>query len=145
MIRSRRSQAPSGFTLLEVLLALAIFVGSAAALSRLILLGIENAEYSQEQTEAMIIAEARWAEIEAGLLDPASAGAFNAPEFPEWQCALSANTQQTTGLYQIVLQLTKPAPPPAQGYSVRLTRLWFDEQTVTAAQSEATTTEASAP
>lgn len=126
-----------GFSLLEVILALAIFVASAAILSRLVLLGIENAEYSREQTEAMMIAEARWAEIEAGILDPTAAGTFASPEFPDWQCTIAANIDQTSVLYLVQIEITKPVPPPAQGHTLRLTRLWFDETLATAASQEA--------
>lgn len=131
MKRSASQSLPLGFTLIEVLLALALFVGSAAALSRLIIIGIENAEFAKEQTEAMIIAEARWSELESGILTISSLGTFPAEEFPGWQWTMAANADQTTGLYQVVLNVQKIVEAPRVGYTLKLTRLWFDETTAT--------------
>lgn len=126
----RRENTRDGFTLLEVLVALAIFVGSVAALSRLVLLGIENAEYSRWQAEAMMIAECRLAELQSGILTVNSVGTFPAEESPGWQWTMTAASESLAGLYRIQFEVRNISGGPGNGFTLRAHRLYFDEAAV---------------
>ncbi len=71
-----RSLTRNGFSLLEVVLALAIFFASAAALSQLLLVGVKTARWTEHASEAALRCESKLAEIVAGLeparLEPAT-------------------------------------------------------------------------
>ena len=115
------------FSLLEVLLALAIFVGSAALLSRLVLLGIENAEFARLQAHALLLAESRFAELEAGILTVDDAGTYPVEEAPDWQWTLGVENQDTPGLYLVEIVVENISEGTARGYSLRLVRLYYDD------------------
>jgi len=69
---SRKSKRRScrGLTLLEVLLALAIFGGALVAIGELMRIGSRNAEMARDLTTAQIISETIMSEIGIGLLPP---------------------------------------------------------------------------
>jgi hypothetical protein len=87
--RGRRLDA-RGLTLLEVILGLAIFVGSLAVLTKLVELGVRGSQFAQLHTRAVIMAESKMAEIVAGLVPlDASGGTFEEDAAWQWQSAVS--------------------------------------------------------
>lgn len=119
----------SGFTLLEVVIALAIFVGSIAALSRLYLLGIENAEYSQWQTIATLIAESHLAELDAGVITVDDRGPYEDDVHSGWQWTLDCTELAQDGLYEVIILVEKYSEGPGKGFSTKLSRWYFDSAT----------------
>lgn len=63
-----RRRGPWGFTLLEVILALAILLTSLAAIGQLVYNAYRNAARARDLTRAQLIAEAILAELNAGAL-----------------------------------------------------------------------------
>jgi prepilin-type N-terminal cleavage/methylation domain-containing protein len=136
-VRSRRANE-RGFTLLEILIALVIFVGSIAAVSRLVTLGLDSADFARLQSEGALLIENRFAEIDADLQD--SSGETD-DMFPGWTCQLGT---ESTGdfLYKITATATHTS-----GVTVAMTRLFFDEaeaEEAAAAAAEAAASSASA-
>jgi prepilin-type N-terminal cleavage/methylation domain-containing protein len=76
----------AGFSLLEVLLALAILGTSLAAISILVRLGSRSAVNAREVTTAQLLCEAKLAEITSGMLpaDPGGPWQFDLPEHAGW-------------------------------------------------------------
>lgn len=64
--RSKRNLVRPGFSLLEVILALAILAASMAVLGQLVQFGMTNARRAEDMTQAAIICESILAEIVAG-------------------------------------------------------------------------------
>ena len=64
---NKRNRCHTGLTLLELLLALAIFLASLAALSQLLASGSRAAAQSRVHTEAVFRCESKLAEIVAGV------------------------------------------------------------------------------
>ncbi len=60
------------FTLLEVILSLAILTGAMATLGELGRLGFQNAKNTREMATAQTLCESKLAEITAGILEPES-------------------------------------------------------------------------
>lgn len=135
----QKPERPSaGFTLLEVLLAVVIFVGSAAVLSRLVLIGMESAEYANIQAQAWNIAESRLEELNAGVLSVSSGGTFSLEEDPQWQYTVQSESTDTNGLYRVTVEVRKLSGK-GTGYSLRLLRYYFDESSVQNSTSGGTT------
>jgi len=68
------STLPSGFSLLEVIIALGIMAGAMAILGELARAGLRHAEAARDLAEAEIICESKLAEITSGLTQPTSVG-----------------------------------------------------------------------
>lgn len=136
-MRSRRANE-RGFTLLEILIALVIFVGSIAVISRLCTLGLDSADFARLQSEGALFIENRFAEIDADLLDSESSGGESDDMFPGWTCQLGT---ESTGdfLYKITATATH-----SSGVTVAMTRLFFDEAEAEEAAAAAAEAAASA-
>ena len=108
-------QSPSsGFTLLELTLALGIFVLAAGLLSRLLLIGRENVESAQWRSQAWLIAEARFAELEGGYLTLDDQGTTAmSTEFADWQWSFTAAPAGPTALYRIEILISYTGTGPA--------------------------------
>ena len=59
----RKGSCRGGFSLLEVILALAILIGILAVLSELVGLGVRNARVARAMTQAQLLCESKLAEI----------------------------------------------------------------------------------
>src|SRR3954451_18868118 len=75
-----------GFTLLEIILSLAILAGSLAALGEVMRLADRNATLADDETQAQILAASVMDEIAAGAreLTAVDQGAFNSTDDPPW-------------------------------------------------------------
>ena len=62
-----------GFSLMEVILALAILTGSLAVLGELARLGLQNARIARDTAQAQLLCESKMAEVTAGILPLQSA------------------------------------------------------------------------
>ncbi len=107
MTRTRLAarHAPRGVTLFEVLLALAIFVGSMAALGQLISTGVAAALRAKHEAEAILRAESKMAEVVAGveLFQPVSRVTF--PDHPRWHWSLAVRPTPHQGLVALDLSV----------------------------------------
>src|SRR5262245_49789684 len=112
MIRMRSApSSPRGITLMEVILGLAIFVGSIAIVSKLIELGVRASQYARLHTRAVVLAESKMGEFVAGVasLDGSTGDSF--PEDSAWQWQLSVSDGPVEGLRWI----TVTVPPASSG------------------------------
>ena len=133
----------SGFTLLEVIISLSIFVAAFASLSQLFSLGSRAAVHSALQTQAAVRAEAKMAEVLAGaeLFEAASEMPFEDSEFWSWSLELTPD-QPRADVYEMIVTVVyqNGSGPPAMTYSlVRFRRdpqLILDEAAVAAEAAE---------
>jgi hypothetical protein len=98
-----------GLTLLEVILGLAIFVGSIAVVSKLVELGVRASQFSRLHSRAVLLAQSKMAEIVAGIQTLESAGGDVFPEDPAWQWQLEVMDGPVEGLKWVGVTVA-PAP-----------------------------------
>ena len=99
-----------GLTLLEVILSLAIFVGSIAAISKLIEVGTRSAQYNQLLTRAVVLAESKIGEIVIGLVPLDTAGGSDSfSEDPAWEWQLDSFEGPVAGLNIVSVTVTPSA------------------------------------
>ena len=136
----RRRQPPRrGFTLLEILVALVIFVGSIAVISRLVALGLDNADYARLQGEGSLLVENRFAEIDAGM-DDSDSGSQSNDSFPGWSAEAS-----TESVGNFLYRITVTAKH-STGATVAMTRFFFDaEEAQEAASQQSSSSSSSSP
>ena len=87
-----RRRVTHGFTLLEVILALAILAGAVAVVGEMVRLGRRNAEASRLLTTAQLLAASTMAEVSTGIVAAESVQEepFESP--PDWQYSIDVET-----------------------------------------------------
>ena len=100
--------ARRGLSLLEVLVATAIFLFSMIALGRLIILSGDISMEVQQQAQAAHLAQSKLAEVVAGAVPLESQSDVPFDEDPDWQWSLDAQTDQSvTGIYRVQVKVSR--------------------------------------
>jgi type II secretory pathway pseudopilin PulG len=96
-------------SLLEVLVALAIFLFSLVALGTLVSMGGDRADEVRQQGWAVQRCQSKLAEVLAGAVPLGSQqGSFD--EDPDWQWTVEAETGPVTGLWNVTVRVTRKRP-----------------------------------
>ena len=103
----RRSR---GFSLLEVVLALAILVGAIAVLGELVRLGTVNAGSARDLTQAQLLCESKMAEISAGLILPEMVQAVPCEYNAEFLYSIDVQPTDMPGLVALRVTVTQDLP-----------------------------------
>jgi type II secretion system protein I len=106
MKRNRRD----GFSLLEVVLAMAILVGALAALGELLGLGTRHAREAADLTTAQLLCESKLAEIVAGILPPSAVAGAPCENDPEWLYTVLVEPTDEPGLLAVQVTVTENQP-----------------------------------
>jgi prepilin-type N-terminal cleavage/methylation domain-containing protein len=129
----------AGFSLLEVILALAILAGSIAVLGEASRLALKNAEAARDLARAQLLCESKLAEITSGIIlaEPVSNTPFDQtttasinPAEPAW--LYSIETQQTNeeGLIAVRVTVTRDLPAVKNPVRFSLVR-WLPDPNAT--------------
>lgn len=135
---------PSGFSLLEVILAMAILVGSLAVLSQLIDLGARNAVAARMQTEAILRCESKMQEIVAGILPPEPVSPVPFEDDPNWQWSVEVDSDLSEGLLAISVTVEEAGSQSESPISFRLHR-WLRDPEMLEAMLDEEAAEGSGP
>jgi prepilin-type N-terminal cleavage/methylation domain-containing protein len=127
----RLARNRQGFSLLEVVLALAILVGAIAVLGELVRLGTLGAAGARDLTQAQLLCESKMAEITAGILppDPVQYAAFEVytddqlESTAEWVYSIEWEATDLPGLIVIRVTVEQDLPPEHRPMSFSLARL----------------------
>src|SRR5215472_12953225 len=90
-----------GFSLLEVLVAMAIFLFALVAISQLINLGADHAVEVHYQQRAIQICESKLAELRGGSVSLSSQSDVALDEDPDWTWSVDAEQSSLAGLWQV--------------------------------------------
>ncbi len=131
--RPHRSGGPSsgasrsGFSLLEIILALAILAGAIAVLSEVTRLGLENTRVARDMTRAQLLCESKLAEITAGITPAESVEetpyeTLDGETEPDWLYSVEVNLTGEEGLLEVRVRVTKDLPPQKRPVEVSLVR-----------------------
>jgi prepilin-type N-terminal cleavage/methylation domain-containing protein len=102
----------AGFTLLEVILSLAILAGALAVLGELVRMGVRSAEEARDLTKAQLLCESLVAEIVSGAATIEAVSGAQIPNDPEWVFAIEIQpieSQTNEGL--VTMQVTVSRDP----------------------------------
>ncbi len=114
----RTTRASGGFSLLEVILALAILTGAIAVLGEIGRLGIENARICRKTTRAQLMCESKMAEITSGIT-PATMVTEADFEYEGEMGSLTSDDDEIGWLYSIAIE-----PTEVEGLAAVRLRVW---------------------
>ena len=132
-----RDSAGRGLTLLEVLIALGIFVSSIAVISQLLAQGVRGARRAQLETEAIFRAESKLAEVVAGAAPFQAAQSVPFPDSADWIWSLSLQPGPTEDLFIVGVTVTRAAKNSLGDINFTVSRLVRDPQMLMEAATEA--------
>jgi type II secretion system protein I len=115
----------SGLSLLEVLIALAIFLFSLAAITQLIDIGNANALEISWLGKASLLAQSRLAEVMAGSIALSSQSEVTCDEDPDWNWSIDAEPDNAPGLYRVKITVGRNRPDGTRFETV-LNQMVFD-------------------
>ncbi|MFN0050669.1 MAG: prepilin-type N-terminal cleavage/methylation domain-containing protein [Planctomycetales bacterium] len=118
--------ARRGFSLFEVLISLAIFVVSAAAIGQLISTGVRGAMHGRLQTQAVIRCESKMSEIVAGITPLQAASEVAYPDDSSWKWSAVVSSGPHPDLYVVEVTAAHPASGNLSEMSYTMTRLVRD-------------------
>jgi len=114
-----------GMTLLEVLMALAIFLLAVVAIGRLVNLSSERALDIQLQGQAMQLCQSKMAEIYVGAEALTSQSDVPFPEDSSWLWSADCNQGQVTNLWTVQVKVSKVRADGGR-FEVTLTQMMLD-------------------
>jgi general secretion pathway protein I len=114
-----------GMTLLEVLVALGIFLLSMVAIGRLISISSERAREVQLQGEAMLKCQSKMAEIYAGVEQLSSQSDVPFTDDPNWHWSADCNQGQVTNLWTVQVRVTRQRADGSQ-FEATLSQMMLD-------------------
>jgi Tfp pilus assembly protein PilV len=119
----RPARRRSGLSLLEVLLALAIFMIALAAIGTLIDSGTTHAVDAASTVTAGRLAHCRMADFEAGLLAVADGGSGVCDEDTTWSWEATTAPMAVPNTYEVTVRVYRPTNPRVE---VKLSQVVFD-------------------
>ena len=120
----RRSRC--GFSLLEVILALAILVGAIAVLGELISLGTRSAAAARDLTQAQLLCESKMNEISAGIITPDAVQAAPFELDPDWLYSIELASTEQDGVVAVRVVVTQNLPVQKRPAEFALVR-WLQD------------------
>jgi type II secretory pathway pseudopilin PulG len=140
-----QSKKRKAFSILEVILALAILTGAIAVLGELGRLGFQNAKAAQDLTKAQMLCESKMAEYTSGITTPQSVAAtpFDAIDQDNsnsttWVYSVDMQQIDQDGLDALCVTVTQNLPAAQHPISYSITR-WIVDPTVTQAAASTST------
>jgi hypothetical protein len=106
--RQQVRQARPALSLLEVIVALAIFLISLTAIGHLVSMGSERALDIEQQGEAAMLAQAKMAEVIWGVIPLSSVGDQSFDEAPDYKWSLTAEqNSNVSNLWNVSVTITR--------------------------------------
>ena len=138
-----------GFTLLEVILSLAILTSAIAVLGELARIGLNNADYTHKLTKAQLLCEGKVAEITSGITlpDPVTGVSFESemsdetssmidPDEAAWLYSIESDLIDENGLLQITVTVYQDLPAQKRPVTCSLVR-WMVDSSLTGTEEDA--------
>jgi prepilin-type N-terminal cleavage/methylation domain-containing protein len=136
---NRAAKSRSAFTLLEVILALAILVGALAVLGELADQGLTNARSAATLAEAQLLCESKMAEVAAGIVPASTVSGATLETDPAWSYSIIAEPTLDEGLIAVRVTVYETLPAEKRPTEYALVR-WMIDPTYAAEAAASTET-----
>jgi general secretion pathway protein I len=130
-MRNKSSTTREGFTLLEVILALAILAGAVAVLGEIMAIAGRHARETQAETRAQLFAASVMDEMLAGITGVAqvSQQPLESTDTVPWVYSVTVSPTTITGLSTIEVLVEQDLEPQFNPVSFRLVRFYAEPAT----------------
>lgn len=123
-----RCARPSGFTLFEVLISLAIFLTALAALSQLVSTGVQASSRARLETQAILRCESKMAEVLAGVEPLETLAATPFEDDPSWTWSLEIGAGPHVDLLELNVTVSHTGVSDLATVSYSMSRYIRDPQ-----------------
>ncbi len=122
----RRATFRHGMTLLEVVIALALFFAAMAAISEILHMGSQASVRAQLRAEASLLGESKLNEVIAGIvpLTPVQQQAFE--DAPQWTWSLTVEDDTTVAIKRLLLTVQHLNPAGHTDHELQFARMLRD-------------------
>jgi Tfp pilus assembly protein PilV len=120
----RLRQPRQGLSILEVLVSMAIFLLSLVAIASLVDFGAERATAAAMTNLGTRLAQAKLAELEAGVVPPSTSETGTFEDEPEWTYALEPGAPLAANTIPVTIRVSREYG--GRTYEVVLTQVIFD-------------------
>jgi general secretion pathway protein I len=123
---ARRPVRRAGMSLIEVIVAMAVFLICLTGIGRLVDSGTERAMEARYQTIGTRLAQSKMAEVEAGVIPVSSGGSGDFVEDGDdpWQWTVESTETDAANAYDVVVTVSRPFH--GQTFSVKVAQIVFD-------------------
>jgi general secretion pathway protein I len=104
---STKRSTRRAFSLLEIILAIAIFTMALAAVGELMRLGLRNAQKARDVTRAQLLCESILAEVTSGAIEPTPVADQASQIDPDWCYSIQVNSTDVTGLLSVSVTVNR--------------------------------------
>jgi hypothetical protein len=123
-VTTRRPARRAGISLLEVLLSLAIFLLSLAAIAALVDFGSDRSTAAAMQSTGTRLAQSKLAEVEAGAVSVTSPSDGQFDLEPDWSWAVEPGPATVPNVYPVTVRVWREFG--GRRYEVSLTQMIYD-------------------
>lgn len=106
-VRPHRRLARRGISLLEVLLAMSVFLIALTGIAALVDIGSDRALETYLQNTGTRLAQSKMAEVEAGAISVLDGGTGSCDDEPGWQWAVEPGTAEVPNVYPVTVRVWK--------------------------------------
>ncbi len=125
---SNRNRRCSGFSLLEVLLSIAILGGAMVVIGQLVNIGYRSAIEARIRSDANILVDGKMAEVSAGIIELQSVSSSVIEENPDWMYSVDVQQAGQLGLLMVMVTVEQTPNSASNPISMSVVRLMPDPE-----------------
>jgi len=125
---SNRIRGCRGFSLLEVLLSIAILGGALVVIGQLVNIGYRSAIEARIRSDANILVDGKMAEVSAGIIELQSTSSSVIEENPDWMYSVDVQQSGQLGLLMVMVTVEQTPNSASNPISMSVVRLMPDPE-----------------
>ena len=125
---SRNKRPRSAFTLLEVVIAVAVLLGSITALFQLMNHGHRASIQAQFRTQAVMLVDTKMNEAVAGVINLQSTTEEESEDYPGWLWSMTVDDAGIEGLLKVTVTARRDGSSVVSAHEYSVTRMVRDPQ-----------------